>query len=128
MSDPRDTQDSFDTTLMGPGFFVFFQRGIIESGGWDSDPYPFIVRPKFKAKGKDKKAKPILEEIAEKILKTPKIETSKEIELILRMRLKVERLRFKNLYLTWLTREVEKEHKKRKKRKKDSEAVLLLLH
>ena len=126
---------SADTsTPMGPGFFIFFQTEGITGGFKETEfngyhPYKYRKRTKFKFAGKEeKKAAPIVEEITEKVLNTPEIETNKDIELVLRMRLKVEQIRFKNLYLKWIIQQAKKERKRRKKVKRDSEAILLLLH
>ena len=98
------------------------------TGGWfDYDAY----RPKFKSRTKEeKKAAPIIERIAKKIVATPQIETTKDIELILHIKLEQENIRFKQLYLTWIKREVKKEEKRKKikKRREEEMLILMLLH
>lgn len=114
--------------LMGPGFFIFFQieTEIPEerpAGGWfDYDGY----RPKFKPVGKEqRKAKRVVEEIAHTILATPDIETNKEIDLILRLKLEHEGLVYKQLYLRWLINEAKIE---RKRKQRNNTIIMLLLH
>jgi len=109
-------------TPQGPGFFIFFRNETIESGGYE----PVFVDyggyvPKFKPKGKEeKKAKPIIEHIAETILATPEIETEKEIDLMLRLKLEYEGLTYKKLYLTWIIEQINVQRR--------NAIILLLLH
>lgn len=112
-------------TPMGPGFFFFFRNETIESGGY-KEPNFFNYDgyvPKFKAVGKEqRKAKRVVEKIAKIVLATPNIETNKEIELMLRLRLEYEGLIYKQLYLRWIIKQAEKERQKR------VAVILLLLH
>ena len=106
--DPRDTQDALDTTLMGPGFFVFFQRGIIESGGFN-----FPDRP------------PVYKDVPEKVCKIIKRIEKKQLpkddeELALRLALKLQEIKYQELYLEILQQES-------KRRKRRCKAIILLL-
>ncbi len=115
--------------LMGPGFFIFFQTEteIPEerpAGGYfDYGTTP--ERRRFVPKTKpEEKAAPIVNRIAEKILETRKIETNQDIELILRLKLEQEHIRFKQLYLTYLIGQAKIERKAKQRKA----AVILLLH
>jgi len=121
----------FAADYFGEGFYAsdyFPPAGDVEvveqfSGGYfDYEAH----RPKFKPVGKEqRKAKRIVEKIAETILATPDIETNKEIDLILRLKLENEGLVYKQLYLRWLVKEAEIE---RKKKKHNKAIIMLLLH
>lgn len=127
MYDPRDTQDAFDTTLMGPGFFVFFQRGIIESGGY-LDFESIRHTPRFKAYDEDEKeAKPILEDIAQQMADNQYIITRQDMEIVLRMRLREQNIAYKNLYMKWLKHEKKVINRKIKKEKEKYKKKLILL-
>lgn len=105
MLDPIETRShDRDTTIMGPGFFVFFQRGIIEQGGEFYDGHPYAFKPaKFKfTDEEEKKAAPIIERIAQEIIESKKAETKEDIELILILRLEMQGLICKSIYLTWI--------------------------
>lgn len=105
MYDPRDTQPhDLDTTIMGPGFFVFFQRGVIEQSGEFYDRHPYTFKPaKFKfADEEEEKAAPIIERIAQEVTESKEIETKEDIELILMLRLEMQGLICKSIYLTWI--------------------------
>lgn len=129
MPDPRDTRPhDFDTTAMGPGFFVFFNYGIIESGGYFFDFERLRPKANFRAKTEEEKeAKPILEDIAKRI--EPDYD-SRDLEIILRLRLRQQHIIYKNLYLKWL--ETQKKALKKKikreivKKRQDEEEILLL--
>ena len=92
-------------------------------------------RPKYKAKTKEeKKAKPILEDIAEQMSAGPGIDTKADLELVLRMRLRYQGIKYKQLYLKWLQvqhneikQEIKKEVRKRRKRKDEKAVIMLLL-
>ena len=101
------------------------------SGGYFFDfPDRPPFRPQFRAVGKkEKKAKPILEDIASRI--EPDAD-NRDLEIILRMRLRLQGIEYKRLYQTWLERqrnELKQEVKKtvKKRRKKRDEEVILLL-
>lgn len=121
MYDVRDTRPhDFDTTIMGPGFFVFFNYGIIESGGLDAyEHHPYAFKPaRFKFAGEEeKKAAPIIERIAQEVAESEKIETKEDIELILILRLEMQGLIYKSMYLTWILEQ----------RKRYNMAIALLL-
>lgn len=96
-------------------------------------------RKKFRADDEqEKKAKPIIEAIAETI--DPYHESSADYELILRLRLREQGLIYKSLYLKWL-KKVAQERKtvldemqqvakvrKLKKRREDELLIVMLLH
>ena len=110
------------STPMGPGFFIFFQTETIESGGYFDYG---TLRERFVPKTKpEEKAAPIINRIAEKILETKQIETNQDIELILRLKLERENIRYKQLYLTYLIGQAKIERKAKQKRA----AIILLLH
>lgn len=94
------------------------------SGGYfDYDAH----RPKFKPKTKEeKKAAPIIEQIAENIIATELVETKREIELVLRLRLRQEGLIYKNLYLSWIIRQ--DKIRKAAIRRREEELIILMLH
>ena len=94
------------------------------SGGWFDYE---ALRPRFKARGKEqKKAKRFIEEIAEQILQSPQVETNRDIELVLRLKLRQQELIYKNLYLKYLIKVAE--HERVKKRQNDEAIMLLLIH
>jgi hypothetical protein len=113
------------STLMGPAWLMFFQAEteIPEerpAGGYfDYGTTPERFTPKTK---QEEEVAPIIERIAEKILETKVVETDQDIELILRIRLRQEELRFKEVYLVWLIQQAEFERRRR------DAIVLLLLH
>ena len=93
------------------------------SGGWyDME----ALRPrKFKAKSKkQREAKPVLDDIAEQ-LSDPGIQTQADLEIVLRMRLRLAGLEYQNLYLTYLQGEMKRVRAARRKRKAITH---LLLH
>lgn len=111
------------------------------SGGYfyDFEAVRDRSRRKFKAKDEDEKqAKPIIEDIAEQLAETAVTETAQDIELILRMRLRQQQLKYKSIYLKWLKKQAEikkyeikqevKRAAKRKRRKQEEELVIMLLH
>lgn len=107
-------------------FFVTVAETAFSGGYFERDYY----RPRFKGRTREeKKAAPIIERIAKKIAATPEIETSKDIELILHIQLEQEHIKYKQLYLTWIKREVKKEEarKKRKRRKQDEEIIMFMM-
>lgn len=114
----------YDTTLMGPGFFVFFQRGVIETGGYEPEIYkdhPWFYEP-IKPKGKEEKK---ALKVVEQIIQTQPEDTSEEdLELALRLRLEYQEITFKFIYLVWLQQE--HEHCELM-RKQEEEAIFLLL-
>ena len=67
----------------------------------------------------EEKVEDIIERIAEKVVKTKAESKEADIELILRLRLEVECIEFKVIYLTWLLDEI--------KRERYNKAVVLLL-
>jgi len=96
------------------------------SGGF---AYP-LDRPRLRPRKKeDKKAAAIIEQIAEKIAKTPEIETNKDIELALRIKLEVEHITYKKLYLQWAKQQIKAEEKriKRKKRRREDNMIVVLM-
>lgn len=94
------------------------------AGGFE---YP-LDRPRLKPKRKeDKKAAVIIEQIAEKIAATPVIETNKEIDLALRIKLEYEGIRYKKLYLQWTKQQIKAKEAKRKKRKQEDEMIIMLM-
>lgn len=115
--DPRDTRPhDLDTTVMGPGFFVFFNYGIIESGG-------FFDYPDTPTRVRDEKPKP--REIIERVAKRTQAWDQDEREMALRVALEVHQIRYRKLYLTWLEKEAETRRKKAKQRR--NTVILLLL-
>lgn len=111
----------YDTTLMGPGFFVFFQRGIIETGGYEIYPdHPWAYSPKPETKEEKKALK-----LVEQIIQTQPEDTSEEdLELALRLRLEYQEITFKFIYLIWLQQEYEYCELMRKQ---EEDAIFLLL-
>ena len=108
------------------------------SGGFfDYEQVRITRHARFKAKNKEEKeAKPILEDIAEQMAQGPGIDTRKDMEIVLRMRLRQQGVKYKNLYLKWLQHqhkqikiEVKQEiqERKAKKRRKEELAVILAL-
>jgi len=113
MIDPRDTRPhDFDTTVMGPGFFVFFNYGIIESGGY----FDFPDSPPRAGKKKKRKIQQIIEDVAERT----EGRSLDEKELALRLLLEAEQIVYRDLYLKWVQKET-------RKRKQKRAAILLLL-
>jgi len=92
------------------------------SGGFFD--YPLDRRPKKK---EDKKAAVIIERIAEKIAATPIIETNKDVELALRIKLEHENIKYKKLYLQWTKQQIKTKEAKRKKRKQEDEMIIMLM-
>jgi len=118
-----------DVVLRGyaPGAEIVTQEETYTGGFF----FDFPDRPpvKFRAVGKkEKEAKPILEDIAERI--EPDAD-NRDLEIILRMRLRLAGLEYKKLYLTWLQRqrnELKREVKhaiKKKRQRQDEEMILL---
>jgi hypothetical protein len=91
-------------------------------GSWEQIlPFrPHILR-KFEDEEERKAA-----EIIEEVLEVHHDGTQDDVELILRMRLDYQHLRYKKKYLTWMFYE-HKRIKKAKKQRRDK-AILLLLH
>lgn len=113
MIDPRDTRPhDLDTTVMGPGFFVFFNYGIIESGGF----FDFPDRPPVAGKKKKRKIQQIIEEVAQRT----EGRSLADQELALRLILEAEKIVYRSLYLKWLKTEA-------KKRRQRKTALVLLL-
>jgi len=95
------------------------------SGGY---AYP-LDRPRLKPKKReDKKAAEIIEQIAEKIAKTPEVETNKEIETILRSKLYAEHIKYKKLYLQWVKQQVRAEETRIKRKKRRQEEEIIIMH
>jgi len=112
MYDPRDTRPhDFDTTVMGPGVFIFFNYGIIESGGY----FDYPDRPPA-GKKKKRKIQQIIEDVAERT----EGRSLEEKELALRLLLEAEQIVYRDLYLKWV-------QKADRKRKQKRAAILLLL-
>lgn len=125
MIDPRDTQDALDTTLMGPGFFVFFQRGIIESGGYPADGVSefYKYRPRVRFKFADEQERRVAE-VVEQVFEVIEEDTTQDdLELILRLKLEAQHIQFKALYMIWL----EQEYARYLKWRQEQEAIFLLL-
>lgn len=109
----------------------------VYSGGFADYGTLIERKPKFKARNKDEEeVKPILEDIAEQIAQGPGIDTRADIEIVLRMRLRQQHIKYKNLYLKWLNREArlikeevhrEIKRKKAKKRKREEMVIILSL-
>ncbi len=124
----RDTHPhDYDTTLMGPGFFVFFQRGIIETGGYEPPvdygkyhPYRYTPKVRFKFKEEEKKVVELIEEVFEFVESDTKEE---DLELILRLQLQQQEILCKELYILWL----EQEFQLYLAWKREQEAIILLL-
>lgn len=100
----------------------------IYSGGYFFDFEALRPRATFRAKTREEKeAKPILEDIAKHI--EPDYD-SRDLEIILRLRLRQQHIIYKNLYLKWL--EAQKKALKKKikreivKKRQDEEEILLL--
>ncbi len=107
-----------DTTLQGPGFFVFFQRNIIESGGF---PEAWKYRPVIKFKREEEKqAAKVVEEIFEHAEPDATLD---DLELILRLQLRNQEIALKVLYINWL----EQEYALYVKWRNEQNAVFLLL-
>ena len=104
--DPRDVRPhDFDTTVMGPGFFVFFNYGIIESGGY----FDFPDRPPAGKKKKKRKIEQIIETVAERT----EGRSLADQELALRLVLEAEKIVYRSLYFQWLKKETRKRKQKR---------------
>jgi len=99
------------------------------SGGFFDYP---LDRPRLKPKKKeDEKAAVIIEQIAEKIALTPIKETNKDIEMALRLKLEIEHVTYKRLYLQWTKQQIKAEEvriKRKKRRNEDEMIIMLLLH
>ena len=117
-----------DTTIMGPGFFVFFQRGITETGGWGYKDHPWLRAPREpeRYEAKEKKAIEIVEELVEKVMKKPskvfEEPTDQDLELMLRLQLEHQEITFKFIYLIWL------QDCYRMRQNEEDALFLLLLH
>ena len=88
------------------------------------------LRPRLKPKKKeDKKAVEIIEKVAKKIAKTPIIETTKEIDLAIRLLLEKENIVYKKIYLQWTKQQIKAEELriKRKKKRQDEETIILMM-
>lgn len=123
-----------------PSGAVVVVAPVVSNGGGYLYPMDRPVRrKKFRADDEqEKKAKPILEDIAANI--DPVYETSSDYELILRLRLREQGLIYKSLYLKWLKKaaqekkaileEIQKEEQtrlKKLKKRRDEEMILLAL-
>lgn len=122
MLDPIHTKPAdYDETLMGPGFFVFFQYGTIETGGYERQeiPEPWKYKPKvrFEYKEEEKPAIEIIEAIAEKALEEKPSDI--DLELALRLKLEQEQLQFRLIYLIWIKQIIFED---------ETAEILLLLH
>lgn len=71
------------------------------------------------ASPKEEKVQEIIDRLAETIIETKAESKEKDLELILRLRLEIERIEFKMIYLTWLLDEI--------KRERYNKAIVLLL-
>ena len=112
-----DDSNAFTVTVVETAF----------SGGFFDYP---LDRPRLKPKKKeDEKAAVIIEQIAEKIAKTPIIETNKDIEVALRFKLEIEHVKYKKLYLQWAKQQIKAEEAriKRKKRKQEDELIIMMM-
>ena len=112
-----DSSNSFNVVVTETAF----------SGGFFDYP---LDRPRLKPKKKeDEKAAVIIEQIAEKIAKTPIIETNKDIEVALRFKLEIEHVKYKKLYLQWAKQQIKAEEAriKRKKRKQEDELIIMMM-
>lgn len=112
-----------DTTLMGPGFLVFFQHNGITSGGYD--PHIAYKGHPWAYKPEEKEALEVIEGIAEKVVKTPlrpaKAVPKDDLELMLRLKLQAKDMAFEVKYLKLLV-ELQQFHRRQE------EIFLLLLH
>ena len=96
------------------------------SGGYFDFEALRLPRRQFKAKTKEQReAKPVLEDINEQ-LQTPGIETQDDLEIVLRMRLRLQGIRYQELYMEWLEQGLEQK-KAAIKRKRRNKAITLLL-
>jgi hypothetical protein len=126
--------DDIVTRGLTPGEAVAEVIEAFSGGYFDFESVRIARKPKFKPRDEDEKeAKPVLEDIAEQ-LTSPGIDTRRDMEIVLRMRLRNQGIKYKNLYLKWLQREhkiikqeVVKEIKRRKKKKRQQEEALILL-
>lgn len=112
-----------DTTVMGPGFLVFFQHNGITSGGYEPQiaykGHPWAYRPE------EKKALGVIEDIAKKVVRAPLTASHKvskdDLELMLRLKLQAKDMAFEVKYLKLLV-ELQQFHRQQE------EIFLLLLH
>lgn len=109
------------------------------SGGYidwgDFHPWKYRKKPRFKYKDEEEaEVAPILEDIAEKTLETPVLETDKDLEIVLKLRLRLANLEYKATYMQWLREQrrkkrefVKKAVKRRRKQQQEEEAIIFYL-
>jgi hypothetical protein len=116
---------------MGPGFFVFFQRNIIESGGYPVPPVgergtiPEVwkYRPRVRFKFADEEEREVAEVVEQVFEAVEEEDTKDDLELILRLKLEAQQITFKALYMLWL----EQEYARYLRWRQEQEAIFLLL-
>ena len=96
------------------------------SGGYFDYEALRLPRRRFEAETEEEReAKPVLEDINEQ-LQTPGVETRTDLEIVLRMRLRLQGIRYQELYMEWLEQGLEQK-KAAIKRKRRNKAITLLL-
>ena len=96
------------------------------SGGYFDFEALRLPRRRFEAETEEEReAKPVLEDINEQ-LQTPGVETRTDLEIVLRMRLRLQGIRYQELYMEWLEQGLEQK-KAAIKRKRRNKAITLLL-
>lgn len=97
------------------------------SGGW----FPYVKRVRFKFKDEEEReAAEILLEIVEKAVTDDRktIETKRDVELALRIRLNAERMEFHQNYLNWISQAIEAIQAEQVRRRRNKAVAILLLH
>ena len=96
------------------------------SGGYFDYEALRLPRRRFEAETEEEReAKSVLEDINEQ-LQTPGVETRTDLEIVLRMRLRLQGIRYQELYMEWLEQGLEQK-KAAIKRKRRNKAITLLL-
>lgn len=108
------------------------------SGGYDEHPWKYRPRVRYKFKDEEeKKVAKIVEDVTERQLEITEIDevvTTRDLEISIRLNLRLQGLIFKQLYMQWIQSEVkkirayQKAQKTKKRRRKEIELVILMLH
>lgn len=120
-----DDSNAFSVTVVAA-----YSGGYIDWG--DFHPWKYRKKPRFKYKDEEEaEVAPILEDIAEKTLETPVLETDKDLEIVLKLRLRLANLEYKATYMQWLREQrrkkrefVKKAVKRRRKQQQEEEAII----
>jgi hypothetical protein len=100
----------------------------IYAGGYFDYEALRLPKRRFKATTQDeKRAKPVLDDIAEE-MKNPGIETQSDLEIVLRMRLRLQEIKYQEQYMTWLKQALVEKQALIKRKRRNKTITLLLLH